>query len=79
MGRDEERMKIKSVPDEITIIKNPLQTGACSECRNHYKGAYRQDVCAENHIGILTRMCAKIPECSLFCRNYCAGAPEGKI
>lgn len=70
---------MKSIQNEVTIIKNPMQTGACFECKSHYKGAYGQDVCAENHIGVLTRMCSKIPECSLFRRKYHAGAPEGVI
>lgn len=79
MGKDEARTKMKSMQSEITIIKNPMKTGACYECRNHYKGAYGHDICAENHIGILTRMCAKISECSLFCRMYRAGAPERSV
>lgn len=64
---------------EVKTIKKPLKSGACSECVNHYKWSDGTDTCAENHIGILTRTCAKIPECNLFRRMYRAGAPERTI
>lgn len=64
--------------ENVRTIENPLGSGACSECVNHYKWANGKDMCAKNHIGILTRVCSKIPVCSLFRRNYRAGASEMK-
>lgn len=59
--------------NDITKIESPLKSGACSDCANHYKNPDGGDVCSANHIGIRTRMCAKIPVCNLFYRNYSAG------
>lgn len=58
--------------NKITKIENPLKSGACSDCVNHYKNLNGKDFCSANHIGIRTRMCAKIPICDLFYRNYSA-------
>lgn len=61
---------------DVTEIENPLKSGACADCANHYKYANGKHMCAKNHIGYLTRDCAKIQICKLFHRKYRAGAPE---
>lgn len=64
--------------DEITKIENPLKSGACFDCANHYKNPNGKHVCCANHIGIRTRMCAKIPVCNLFYRTYSASGQTMK-
>ena len=49
---------------DVTEIENPLKSGACADCANHYKYANGK------------HMCAKIQICKLFHRKYRAGAPE---
>lgn len=68
--------------DDVNLIENPLKSGACAECGNHYRRPDGKDICCENHIGILTRMCAKIPICKLYRRSYSVGgvgAPDSEV
>lgn len=63
---------------DITVIQSPFKSGACEVCTHHYIGSHGMDICSKNHIGILTRICSKIPECRLFVRNFFAGAAGTK-
>lgn len=63
----------------MTTIQDPLKSGACEVCANHYLYGGKVDTCTKNHIGINTRTCSKIKECKLFKRNYTAGAPEIEV